>query len=380
MTDVYLDNNATTRLSPVVFEAMRPFLLDAFGNASSVHAMGQRARHAIELSREAVASLIHAAPVEIAFTGSGTDSDRLAISGLLAAAQERRRIVTTAVEHAAILDYCRRLETTGYEVIRIGVDSVGALDMDRLADALTPATALVSVMLANSETGVIFPVRDVAQLARSRGIPLHVDAVQGPGRLAIDVDDLGADLLSLSAHKIHGPKGAGALWIRPGTRFVCPFSGARSVRDLRQGTENVAAIVGFGAASGLAVDGLADMPRVAELRDRLEGAILSADNGASVAGARDARIANTTTICFRGLEAEAILIGLSERGVYVSSGSACSSGSIEPSHVLQAMGMPGELTRGAIRFSLSRETTDAEIVAATDCVRGVVGRLRSFVA
>lgn len=357
---------------------MRPFLSEAFGNASSIHAMGQKARHAVESAREAVASLVGAGTEAIAFTGSGTESDRLAIAGLLAASPEKRRIVTTAVEHSAVLDYCRRLDATGYSVVRVGVNSDGVLDLDRLADALSTETALVSLMLANNETGVIFPVREVAELARARGIPVHVDAVQGPGRLPMDVKALAADLVSLSAHKIHGPKGAGALWIRPGTRFVCPFSGARAARDIRQGTENVPAIVGFGAAARAAGEALAEMPRIAALRDRLEETILGADGRATIAGAGAKRIANTSTICFGGLEAEAILIGLSERGVYVSSGSACSSGSIEPSHVLQAMGLPSELTRGAIRFSLSRDTTEDEVATAIECVKDVVGRLRAF--
>jgi len=380
MNAVYLDNNATTRPAPAVIEAMTAILAENYGNAASVHAMGQRARHAIETAREDIASLISANAADIALTASGTAADRLAISGLVAAAADKRRIVTTTVEHKAILDPCRRLAADGCDVVRVGVDSGGALDLDQLSDALSPETAAVSVMLANSETGVLFPLSEVAKLTRSRGIPLHVDAIQAIGRVPVDVASLGADVVSLSAHKTHGPKGVGALWIRPGVRFVCPQTGARSARDLRDGTENTAAIVGFGAAARLAHSGIASMPDVAARRDRLEDAILASDHDATIAGDRSRRIPNTTTICFRGLEAEAILIGLSERGVYVSSGSACASGSIEPSHVLLAMGLPMEVARGAIRFSLSRDTTDEEIDAAIHHVREVVGRLRAFVA
>lgn len=378
MPAIYLDNNATTRIAAEVADAMRPFLAAQFGNASSVHAMGQTARHAVETARESVASLIHAQPDRLAFTAGGTASDRLAISGLLAAAPEKRRIVTTAVEHAAVADYCRRLDATGYDVVRVGVNSQGELNLDEFADALSEDTALASVMLANNETGVIFPIRDVAELTAGRGIPLHCDAVQAAGRRAIHVESLGAQLVTLSAHKIHGPKGAGTLWIQPGTRFCCPFTGARTPRDLREGTENVPAIVGFGIAARMAAGGIDKMPQVASLRDRLEREILAANDNAVVAGRDAPRIANTSTICFDGLEAEAILIGLSERCVYVSSGSACSSGSIEPSHVLQAMGLSPGQTRGAIRFSLSRDTTKEETADAVSHVNEVVGRLRAF--
>lgn len=380
MPTIYLDNNATTRLAPAASEAMRRYFGDDFGNAASVHAMGQTARHAVEAAREAVASLIGAQPDQVAFTGSGTDSDRLAIAGVLAASPDKKRIVTTAVEHAAIREYCGQLASHGFDVVQVGVDSLGNLDLNALEDSLTTQTALVSVMLANNETGVVFPTRDIAELTRDRGIPFHVDAIQGPGRIAMDVESLGADLVSLSAHKIHGPKGVGGLWIRSGTRFRCPFSGGRHARALRQGTENVPAIVGFGASARLVAASLQAMDNVTERRNRLEDGILSNNDGASIAGDRERRIGNTTTICFEGLEAEAILIGLSERGVYASSGSACSSGSIEPSHVLQAMGLRPEQTRGAIRFSLSRETTDDEIDRAMECVNEVVGRLKQFAA
>ncbi|MCA9257066.1 MAG: cysteine desulfurase [Phycisphaerales bacterium] len=380
MSAIYLDNNATTRPAPAVIDAMAAILAENYGNAASIHAMGQRARHAIETAREQIASLIGADGADIALTASGTASDRQAIGGLVAAAKHKPRIVTTAVEHRAVLEPCRRLAAEGCDVVHVRVDAGGALDIDQLSDALTPETAAASVMLANSETGVLFPLPEIARLTRSRGIPLHVDAIQAIGRIPIDVGELGADVVSLSAHKAHGPKGVGAMWIRPGVRFICPQTGARTARDLRDGTENTPAIVGFGVAAGLAGSEIAAMRQVAARRDRLEDAILAADNDAIVAGDRSRRIPNTSAICFRGLEAEAILIGLSECGVYVSSGSACASGSIEPSHVLLAMGLPMDVARGAIRFSLSRETTDEEIDAAVHHVREVVGRLRAFAA
>lgn len=381
MAGIYLDSNATTRPDPAVVEAMQPFLEASFGNPSSVHSKGQAARHAVEKARESVAALINATPETIAFTATGTHSDRMAIAGLLGASPGKHRIVTTAVEHSAVLHHCRYLESKGYDVVRVGVDHAGHLDLDAFAEALNDETALASVMLANNETGVIFPIREVAQMAASRGIPLHVDAVQAAGKLPIDVATLdGVQLVSLSAHKIHGSQGAGALWIRGGTRFVCPFTGARTARDIRVGTENVPAIVGFGVAADLSRRCLEAMPRVGKLRDQLELGILAKNENAVVAGDRARRTANTTTICFGGLIAEGILIGLSERGVFVSSGSACSSGSIEPSHVLQAMGLPQRQTLGAVRFSLSRETTSEEIANAIEHVNVVVGRLQVFAA
>lgn len=378
MPAIYLDNNATTRPAPAVLQAMHTCQTRNFGNASSVHALGQAARHAVETAREQLAALIQARARDVAWTSGGTESDRVAIAGLCRATPQKRRIVTTAVEHAAVRDYLRQLESDGFEIVRIPVNASGDLDLTAFAEALNNETALASVMLANNETGVIFPIREIAELTGECGVPLHVDAIQAAGRMPIDVNSLGAQLVSLSAHKMHGIKGAGALWFSEGTRFVCPFSGARSAPFLRSGTENVPAIVGFGAAAQLAIEQMSDMLRVAELRDMLENAIVARCDKAAIAGRRETRIANTTTICFDGLEAEAIVIGLSERNVYVSSGSACSSGSIEPSHVLQAMDLPPGHTRGAIRFSLSRETTREEIAETIEHVCDVVGRLAAF--
>lgn len=379
MRTIYLDNNATTRVDPAVAAAMAPFQAETFANPSSVHAAGQAARHAVEIAREEIANFIGAGTDQLVLTANGTDADQFAIAGILRAHPGKRRLVTTAVEHAAVLDVCRNLEKRDYDVHYCGVDSNGRIDLDQFRDALTPETALATVMFANNETGVTYPIREIAAIARERGVPLFVDAIQAAGRLPINVDQLGVDLLSVSAHKIHGSKGAGTLWIRPGVRFECPMTGARSIRNIRRGTENVPAIVGFGAAATLAAARMNEMSGIATLRDQLETRIVDQNPDAVIVGRSSDRIANTTTICFPGIEAEAIVIGLSERGVCVSSGAACSSGSIEPSHVLTAMGLPMEQVRGAIRFSLSCDTTADEIERTVECVNDVITRLWSFV-
>jgi cysteine desulfurase len=379
MGPIYLDNNSTTRLDPRVLEAMQPFWRDQFGNASSIHRLGQAARHAVETAREQVAALIGAAPREIIFTSGGTEADNLALLGTLAATPTRRHIVTTAVEHPAVHDLCTRLESQGCRVTFVPVDALGRLDLAAFAAALDDDTALASVMFANNETGVVFPVRQVAGLCAARGVPLHVDAVQAAGRVPIDARDLGASLLSLSAHKMHGPKGAGALYVARGARLRSQQVGGHQERDLRPGTENVAAIVGFGAAAELAGRRLPEaMPAVAALRDRLEAGLLQRVEIARVIGDPAHRTPNTTTLGFRHLEAEAILVALSEEGLCASSGSACSSGSLEPSRVLRAMGVEPETAHGAIRFSLSVETTGDEIDRALEIVPRVVSRLAAL--
>ncbi len=377
---IYLDNNATTRMAVEAVEAMAPFWRENYGNASSLHRVGQEARHAVERSRERIAHLIHARPRNLVFTSGGTESVNLAIQGTLAASPTRRHIVTTAVEHLAVLDLCRRLETQGIAVTYVGVDGAGHLDMDALASALTEDTALVSVMHANNETGVIFPVREIADITHARGITLHVDAAQTFGKIAIDTGALGADLVSFSAHKMHGPKGAGALYVGRGTRLRSLWVGGHQERDLRPGTENVAAIVGFSAAAELAAERLADdrLTSVAVLRDRLEAGILQRVEAAHVIGDPRCRTANTTNIGFARLAAEAILVALSEAGVCASSGSACSSGSLEPSHVLAAMGIDTAIAHGAVRFSLSHETTEEDIDQVLEIVPRVVTRLASI--
>jgi cysteine desulfurase len=376
---IYLDNNSTTRAAAEVVAAMEPYWREQYGNASSMHVMGQAGRHAVETAREQVAALIRAKPREIVFTSGGMESDNLAIMGTLAAYPQKRHIVTTAVEHPAVHSLCQRLETQGYRVTFAGVDRSGRLDTDAFAAALTADTVLASAMYANNETGVLFPIKELAAIATSRGVPLHVDAVQALGKIDVDVASLGAGLLSLSAHKIHGPKGVGALYVRRGMRLRSHLVGGHQERDIRPGTENVAAIVGFGAAAVLAQARLKKgMDAVAALRDRLEAEILRRVPFARVIGDRTSRTPNTTNIGFERLSSEAILVALSENGVCASSGSACSSGSLEPSHVLQAMNIDQGVAHGAVRFSLSCETTAEEIEQALKVILDVVPRLAAL--
>jgi len=379
MSLIYLDNNSTTRVLPEVVEAMAPFWREQYGNASSLHWLGQTARHAIEVAREHVAALINASPREIVFTSGGTESDNLAILGTLAANPNKRHIVTTAVEHVAVHSLCERLAKEGYRVTFVGVDREGHLDLNAFAAALSDETALASVMYANNETGVIFPIRQIADVCAQRGVPLHSDAVQAAGKIALDVKSLGVRLMSLSAHKIHAPKGAGALFVGKGMRLKNQLVGGHQERDIRPGTENVTAIVAFGEAARLAKRRLGrGLDDVAALRDTLEAGILREVPFAHVIGDSANRTVNTTSIGFENLEAEAILIALSERGVCASSGSACSSGSLEPSHVLKAMGIPEPLAHGAVRFSLSVETNRQEVDRALEIVAGVARRLASL--
>lgn len=373
---IYLDNNATTRVADPVLAAMTPFWQTQFGNPSSIHLMGQAARYAIESAREQVAGLIGARPREIVFTSGGTESDNLAILGSLLAYPTKRRLVTTAVEHPAVHGLCERWARLGLDVTFVGVDSAGRLDLDAFERALDERTALASVMHANNETGVMFPITEVAAITSARGVPLHVDAAQTAGRIDIDAGSLGVNMLTLSAHKMHGPKGVGALYVGPRTRLRSQLVGGHQERDIRPGTENVAGIVGFGAAAALAASRLAaGCQRVAELRDRLEQGILQRVRYAHVIGDVTRRIPNTTNVAFESLSAEAILVGLSERGLCASSGSACASGSLEPSRVLQAMGLDERIAHGAVRFSLSRDTTIEEIDHALEIIPQVVERL-----
>lgn len=379
MSLIYLDNNATTRVDPAVLEAMLPYLRDEYGNPSSIHAFGQAAQHAIEESRARVAALLGAQPREVVFTSGGTEADNLAILGTLAAYPDKRHIITTAVEHSAVLNTCQRLERQGYRVTYIGVDRLGHLDFDRLTSAIDDDTALLSVMHANNETGVIFPIERVAALAAERGVPLHVDAVQSAGKLPIDVRTMPVNLMSVAAHKLHGPKGVGALYIRRGSKLRSLATGGHQERDLRPGTENVAGIVGMGVACELArVHGPETWPRIAAMRDRLEAGILARIAYAHVNGDRHARTCNTTNIGFESVEGEAILIAMSEAGICASSGSACSSGSLEPSHVLKAMGIDRRIAHGAIRFSLSRFTTDDEIDRTLELLPAILSRLATL--
>jgi len=376
---IYLDNNATTRPLDEVVEAMLPFLRDEYANPSSIHQFGQRIRHRVEVAREQVAGLIHAQPREIVFTSCGTESINLAIRGILNARPERRHVITSAVEHSAVRKLCARLAQEGYEVDALGVDGEGRLEPAELESRIRDDTALVSLMHANNETGVLFPIQAIAELCAAREVPLHVDAVQSAGKVPIDVNTLPVTLLSLSGHKLHGPKGVGALYVRRRTRLVPLLIGGRQERDTRGGTENVAGIIGMGVAceaAGHRPD--EERQRVARLRDRLQQGICDAISTAHVIGGAAERVYNTTNIAFEGLEAEAILILLSEAGVCASSGSACSSGSLEPSHVLEAMGVDPRIGHGAIRFSLSPFNTEHEIDEVVGLMPTLLSRLASL--
>lgn len=378
---IYLDNNSTTRVADEVLEAMRPFLCEQYGNPSSLHLMGQAARNAIEQARAQVAACINASPRSIIFTSGGTEADNLAILGTLEAQPAKRRILTTPVEHVAVRQMCAKLSTRGYAIDDVSVDQQGQVDPSNVERMLTDETAIAAVMFANNETGVLFPIERIAAAVASRGVPLHVDGVQALGKVPIDVQSLLCTTLAMSAHKIHGPKGVGALYVAQGARLRGQLVGGHQERDLRPGTENVAGIVGFGVAAELAERRHEDTSlHVAQLRDALEAGILARVRSAVVLGDATHRLCNTTNIAFPGIDAEAILIGLSQKGVCASSGSACSSGSLEPSHVLQAMGIDANVARGAIRFSLSKYTTASEIDESISVVTEVVRKLASLIA
>jgi cysteine desulfurase len=374
---VYLDNNATTKPAPEVVAAMMPYLTEWYGNPSSVHRFGQRARQGIDEARSQVASLLGCADAELLFTGGGTEAVNTAVRGLLAARAPRKRIVTTTVEHSATRELCQQLAKESAEVVEIGVDQRGRLDLDALRTAITEDTALVTTMWANNETGVLFPIEEIAAVAKAARVPFHCDGTQAVGKLPVNVAELGVDAMSFASHKFHGPKGVGGLFVRRGLRFRPLMIGGPQERGRRGGTENVAGLVGMGKAAELARAALPGMTRVAAMRDRLEREILARIDDAHVNGDVEARLPNTTNIGFARLEAEAILLLLSEQGICASAGAACSSGSLEPSHVLRAMRIDEKIAHGAIRFSLSRYTTDAEIDRALDVLPPVIERLRA---
>jgi len=375
-TRVYLDHNATTPLDSAALEAMLPYLRESYGNPSSLHWFGQRARAAVEEAREQVAALVGATAPEIVFTAGGSESDNMALRGALAmATAARRKLVTTAVEHHAVLNTAKALRDEGHpvEIARVGED--GRLDLDDLRAKVDDATLVVSVMLANNETGVLQPVAQVARLAHERGVLVHCDAVQGGGKTTLDVRALDVDLLTLSAHKLYGPKGTGCLYVRRGTKMAPLVRGGAQERNRRAGTENVAGIVGFGAAAAHARQAVAsEEPRIAALRDRLELALLEVPgvlrNGA------EPRVANTANVSFEGIDAEALLIALDLEGVAASTGAACAAGGIEPSHVLKAMGFSAERVQSSLRLSLGRATTEAEIDYAAGVIAAAVARQR----
>ena len=430
MNPIYLDNNATTRLASEVLEAMLPYLCDLYGNPSSAHRLGQESRHGIDEARARVAGLINCSPAELIFTSGGTESINAAIRGLYRARPLRPRVITSTVEHSATRGVCQMLKAEGCEIVEIPVDHAGQLDLDRLRGEVDDRSALVSIMWVNNETGVILQVPQIAEICRAARVPFHCDATQAIGKIAVNVRAAGVDAASFAAHKFHGPKGVGGLYVRRGTRLATMIVGGPQELTRRGGTENLPGIIGMGKAAELAQAHLADMPRVAALRDHLESEILRTisdtavngsthpaipnsgadsgynssrlpnsganssrlpdsgadfsrlpDSGAdfsrlSPSSSTDLRVPNTTNIGFARLEAEAILLLLSERGIYASAGAACSSGSLEASHVLQAMKIDPHLAHGAIRFSLSRYTTDDEIQQTLATLPGTIERLR----
>lgn len=379
MTRIYFDHNATTPVAPEVADAMADALRTAYGNPSSVHAYGQQAKTALDAARASVSTLIGAEPTEVVFTSGGSESDNLAIRGVADsfASSGLRHLVASGIEHEAVIQTLKALRKTGWETTLVGVDASGIVAPDRLAEAITDETALVSIMHANNEIGAIQPVADLADVAHARGAVFHTDAVQSVGKIPVDVASLGVDLLSLSAHKFNGPKGVGALWVKRGTRLRPQMTGGKQERNRRAGTENVPAIVGMGVAARLALAKLAaPSDHLASLRNRLEAGILSGVSGTEPNGHAGPRVDNTSNISFDGVEAESLLIALDLEGVAVSTGSACSSGTLEPSHVLRAMGFSPHRTQNSIRFSLGLGNTEAEVDYVVRVLPGIVAKLR----
>jgi cysteine desulfurase len=377
MHRIYLDNNATTPVLPEVFEAMRPYFSEQFGNASSIHHHGQQTRAAVEDARESAAALLGCRASEIVFTGGGTEADNLAIAGLVAAGDH---VITSSIEHHAVLLACRHLEEVGCDVTVLPVDGRGLVDPDDVRRALRPNTKLISVMMANNETGVLQPVEEIGGIANEAGVCFHTDAVQAAGKVAIDVKRIGCHALSISGHKIHAPQGVGALYVRKGTRLQPLFYGGRHERSRRAGTENVPGIVGLGKAAQLAKAALdhGDDRKMAAMRDRLQQGILAQVEEAGVNSDGAARVPNTTNVHFDHIDGEAMVIALDLKGMAVSTGAACSSGAIEPSHVLVAMGLRTDQARASIRFSLGKQTVAEDIDVALALVPEVVARLREL--
>lgn len=379
-TGIYLDNNATTRVDPEVVRAMLPFFTEQFGNPSSLHQFGNQVGRAIKAARQQVQALLGAElDSEIVFTSCGTESDSTAILSALKTQPARRQIITTVVEHPAVLSLCESLEKDGYQVHYLAVDRQGRLDLDQYSDLLSDQVAIVSVMWANNETGTLFPVEEMAELAHAADVLFHTDAVQAVGKIPIDLASTAIDMLSLSGHKLHAPKGIGVLYLRRGTRFRPLLRGGHQERGRRAGTESSASIVGLGKACELALAHLQDeRTRVRALRDRLERGILDAVPSCFVTGDPSNRLPNTSNIAFEFIEGEAILLMLNKLGIAASSGSACTSGSLEPSHVMRAMDIPFTAAHGSIRFSLSRDNTEQEIERVIEALPPIIARLRKL--
>jgi len=382
MKRIYLDYNATTPVDAAVLEAMLPFLSGEFGNASSIHTFGQRARAAVETAREQVAALVNARPQEIVFTSGGTESDNHAIFGIvgtLLGAKPAPHIITSSIEHEAVLNTCQALEKQGTSVTYLPVSREGLIDIEDLRSLIRPETALITVMHANNELGTVQPLQQIGRIAAQRKIPFHSDAVQSAGKIPIDLEELRVDLLSISGHKLYGPKGVGALYVRSGTRLRQFLYGGHHQRGFRPGTENVAGIVGLGKAAEIARNSLQeDASRVFGLRDRLEQGLLAKILDSRANGAGVPRTPNTSNITLNGIEGEALVIALDLKGLACSTGAACSSGAVEPSHVLTAIGLPAADARASVRFSLGRHTTPEEVDAALEIVPAAVAQLRKL--
>jgi cysteine desulfurase len=381
MQPIYLDYNATTPLRPEALEAMLPYLKTHFGNPSSVHWAGRRAKQALEDARERVAAFINARPAEVLLTSGGTESNNLALRGALWATHDKgTHVITTAIEHSSILEPLRALSREGITLTTLSVDSEGRVNLDNLLASLRPETVLVSVGLANHEIGTIQPITELSQVTRERGILLHVDAAQAAGKLPLDVNRLGVDLLSLSAHKIHGPKGTGVLFVRKGTPLLPVFGGGPQEREKRPGTENVAMAVGFGVAAELAAQEIeSNAAHSLRLTERLWQGIQARVPQILLNGPRDGRLVNTLNVSFVGASGEGLMMGLDLAGIAVSTGSACAAGSLEPSHVLLALGRDEVTAKSAIRFSIGKDTTEQEIDRVLEVLPGVVERVRAAI-
>jgi len=376
---IYVDNNATTQVSPEVLEEMLPYFNEFFGNPSSMHTFGGKVEHKITESRTRIASLLGASPEEIIFTSCGTESDSTAIRSVTLSNPDKKHILTSRVEHPAVKNLYEYLSKNGYRVTFVPVDRKGRLDLDYLYDNLSDDTALVSIMWANNESGVIFPIEEISKVVREKGIVFHTDAVQAVGKIPINLKTIDIDMLSLSGHKLHGPKGVGALYVRKGTKYTPFLIGGHQEKGRRGGTENVASIIGLGKSTELAAAHLSDNnDHVEQLRDKLENEILKRVPNTIINGDRNHRLPNTTSIAFEYVEGESILLMMDEFGICASSGSACTSGSLEPSHVLRAMGVPFTAAHGSVRFSLSKYNTEEEIDFIIEKLPPIIERLREL--
>jgi len=379
MKTVYFDNNATTKVADEVLKEIKPLFCELYGNPSSMHTFGGQIGRRIRKAREQVARLLGCDPAEIIFTSGGTESDNAAIKGTLAAVPDKRKVITTRVEHPAVLTACRELANHGYTVVELAVDKEGRLDLADLEEKLDDDTALVTIMYANNETGVIFPVAEIAKLVTGKGVVFHTDAVQAVGKIPLDLSKSNIDLLSLSGHKLHAPKGVGVLYVRKGTRLAPFMVGGHQEAGKRAGTENVPGIVGLGKACELAAENIEEEnDRVKFLRDKLESTLLQKCPGSRLNGDKDNRLPNTSNISFEYIEGEAILLMLDKYGICASSGSACTSGSLEPSHVLRAMGVPFTAAHGSVRFSLSRYNTEQDVDYTIEKMPPIIDKLREL--